>query len=454
MERVLSVFELTQTIKTVLTRTPDLQNVSVRGEISNFSRPQSGHLYFTLKDAMSRVKVVMFVSRARSLRVELRDGMSVVVKGSIDVFERSGEYQMYADEIAPDGVGALYVAYEQLKEKLQAEGLFDASRKRPIPAFPTRIALVTSPTGAAVRDMLTTLQRRYPLADVLVVPVAVQGAEAPAQIAEGVRLVSERGLADVMIVGRGGGSFEELFAFSSELVARALASSRIPVISAIGHETDVTIADFVADRRAPTPTGAAELATPDATSLLHRLEQAQMRMTSTMNLRLKQAHARFERVASRHVLTDPLRAFDGFHQRVDHLERQLEGGVKGRILGTVRRLDGLELRLSKNAPFDRVAQMGRKLDQLAERQERALQKLLEDANQRVARANAYLELLNPLAVLDRGYAVVRGKTKDAPVITSIAHVQPGDAVTLRMMDGTLDCQVWGVFDDEAKRESG
>ncbi|OPG16471.1 exodeoxyribonuclease VII large subunit [Ferroacidibacillus organovorans] len=452
MERVLSVFELTQTVKTVLTRTPDLQNVSVRGEISNFSKPQSGHLYFTLKDALSRVKVVMFVSRTRALRVELRDGMSVVVKGSIDVFERSGEYQMYADEIVPDGVGALYIAYEQLKEKLQAEGLFEASRKHALPTFPTRIALVTSPTGAAVRDMLTTLGRRFPLTEVVIVPVAVQGAEASVQIAEGIRLISDHNLADVMIVGRGGGSFEELFAFSSELVVRAIASSRIPVISAVGHETDVTLADFVADRRAPTPTGAAELATPDGGALLHHLEQAQTRMTSTVTLHIKQAHARFERVASRQVLAEPLRAFDGFHQRVDHLERQLDGGVKGRISGAVRRLDGLELRLSKSAPFDRVAQMRRTLDHLTERHERALQRFLEAAHQRITRANAYLELLNPLGVLDRGYAVVQSRKKDEQVITSIAQVQPGDAVTLRMMDGTLDCQVWGVFDDEATGE--
>ncbi|MHB1629222.1 MAG: exodeoxyribonuclease VII large subunit [Bacilli bacterium] len=447
IEPVRSVYEATLLLKQLVQDSPELARLTVRGEVSNISRPASGHLYFTLKDERARLRVVMFAGKARFLRFAPRDGMSVIVQGAIDIFERSGDYQLYADAVQPDGLGALYLAYEQLKERLQAEGLFEHGRKRALPPYPGRIALVTSGTGAAVRDMITTLARRYPLARVLVVPVAVQGEEAPRQIAEGIALVSKWRLADVMIVGRGGGSFEELFAFNTEAVARAIADSAVPVVSAVGHETDTTIADFVADVRAATPTAAAELATADARDIEVRLANAEHRLQSAVAKTLIQCADRVERLSQSRVLAEPGRTIFSLHEQVDALERGLGAGLRTRVDGRVRAVSGLELRLARQSPAARLGAQQARVDALASRQSHALRRVFDGRETRLARAATSLELLSPLAVMKRGYAVVMASATRRAV-TGVNGVQPGDAVYVQLRDGWLDCQVWGVHDDD------
>ncbi len=447
IEPVRSVYEATLLLKQLVQEAPDLAHLTVRGEVSNISRPASGHLYFTLKDERARLRVVMFAGKARFLRFAPRDGMSVIVQGAIDIFERSGDYQLYAEAVQPDGLGALYLAYEQLKERLQTEGLFDHSRKRSLPLYPERIALVTSATGAAVRDMITTLARRYPLAQVLVVPVAVQGEDAPRQIAEGISMVSGRGLADVMIVGRGGGSFEELFAFNTEVVARAIAAAPIPVVSAVGHETDTTIADFVADVRAATPTAAAELATTDVRDIDVRLTNAEHRLSTAVANILSQGAERVARLSQSRVLSEPERMVFSLHERLDALERDLRVHLRARVDGSVRVVSGLELRLARQSPTARLGAQRARLDSLSTRQEHALRRFLDGRETRLAQATTSLELLSPLAVMKRGYAVVvASATRRA--ITGVNEVQPGDAVHVQLTGGWLDCQVWGVHGDD------
>lgn len=438
-------------LKRAISQAPEFARMFVRGEISNLSRPASGHVYFTLKDDRSRLRVVMFASRARLLRFQLQDGMNVVVQGGIDIFERLGDYQLYAESAEPDGLGALYLAFEQLKERLEREGLFAATRKRALPPFPTRIALVTSRTGAAVRDMITTLSRRYPLAQLYVVPVAVQGEEAPVQIARGIELVWRYRLADVMIVGRGGGSLEELFAFNSEVVARAIAASPIPVVSAVGHETDTTIADFVADVRAATPTAAAELVAPDIRELQARVTVAEQRLRRvTLNL-VAGLRDRLQRAEQSRALIDPLRYLGRLHERIDRIEPRLRLSLRELVEQRAKAVNSFELRLARHSPREQITLLRLRLDRLQERQWHAVQKSLERAERGVQQAITSLELLSPLAVMKRGYAVTYRAMQSA-VITSVSQVQPGDSLHVQMIDGWLDCQVWGVYDrDESSK---
>ena len=315
--RIFSVKEITRYIRMKLESDGLLADVWLRGEISNFTHHTSGHMYFTLKDEASRIKCVMFAAHNRRLPFTPRDGTKVIARGSVTVYERDGNYQFYVTQMQPDGIGSLYLAFEQLKRKLEAEGLFDPARKRPLPRFPRTIGVVTSPTGAAIRDILTTLGRRYPQAKVALVPVLVQGEGAAPSIVRAIELLNRLGEADVMIVGRGGGSIEELWAFNEEIVARAIAASRIPVISAVGHETDFTIADFVADLRAPTPTAAAELAVPHVLELKETLEHLKRRMRGALAAAVESRRQRLERIRRSPVLLYPRRYLLAHAERLD-----------------------------------------------------------------------------------------------------------------------------------------
>lgn len=450
MRPVLSVSELTSLLKDHIQSTATFTQVAVLGEVSNFSRPASGHLYFTLKDERARLRVVMFASKARFLRFHMRDGMRVIVQGGLDVFERTGDYQLYAEGVQPDGIGALYLAFEQLRDRLAQEGLFDPLKKRALPLYPKRIALITSATGAAVRDMITTLKRRYPLGDILIVPVAVQGDEAPRQIADAIALVCANQLADVMIVGRGGGSLEELYAFNTEVVARAIANASIPVVSGVGHETDVTIADYVADRRAATPTAAAELVSVDLSETASDLTQSEHRLAQALQRLLRQARERLDRAIASRSLRDPLWWLGTLEERVDRLESQLQHSLTTRVNLADRRLSALQVRLAARAPTLQLGVARSLLDELDRRLHAALRLQLERAESRLVRALDRLELLSPLAVMRRGYAAVIAPATKV-VIGTIDAVQPGDSVHVQMADGWLDCQVWGVYeaDEEA-----
>ena len=346
-----AVSELNHLLKALLESVPELQSIYVRGEISNYKLYPSGHHYFTLKDAEGAVRCVMFKGQALRLRFRPENGMKVVAMGRVSVFPRDGVYQLYCDALSPDGVGDLHVAFEQLKEKLWKEGLFDEAHKKPLPACPETIAIITSSAGAAVHDMIRILRRRFPLAKVKLLPVRVQGAEAPAEIAGALRYACRHRVADVIITGRGGGSIEDLWDFNDERVARAIFDADIPVISAVGHEPDVTIADFVADARAATPSHAAELAAPDQTELLERLESLRLHMLRSQSKRLELLRRRLAELTGRRVLTDPMAAVQDKRLLLDHVQRELCRAALARLAAPRQELAALAAALDAMSPL-------------------------------------------------------------------------------------------------------
>ena len=406
MNEPISVTALNQYVKGLLDRDRLLARVYVRGEISNYKRYPSGHHYFSLKDAESSVRCVLFRREAASLRFQPENGMRALVSGRVSVYPRDGAYQLYCDRVTPDGAGELAMAFEQLKNKLQKEGLFDSARKRPLPDYPKTIALVTSPAGAAVRDMIRILGARWPQTAVLVVPVRVQGAEAPGEIAAALDLVNALELADLIITGRGGGSMEDLWTFNEEVVARAIARSTIPVISAVGHEPDVTISDYVADRRASTPSNAAELAVPDQEELREALDHL---------------YSRLERAVDRTLR----------HRRDD-----------------LRRLEGSPFLRS---PLRSVQEKRLTLDLLRRRMVHALDRRIGGYRESMGRLAASLDALSPFKVLGRGYAIPY--TEDGGILTSVRQVKTGARLDLRVADGTVFCRTEGKEKQQWQKKS-
>ena len=403
----LTVTQLNTYLKARLEEDPRLASVFVVGEISNFTNHyRSGHLYFSLKDERSVLRCVMFARSAARLRFAPDDGMRVLARGRVSLYEASGQYQLYVEDLQPDGLGALSLAYEQLKARLEKEGLFAPERKQTLPRFPQRIGVITSPTGAAVHDILTILGRRWPLAEIVFSGVQVQGEGAAEQIARAVRRMNELNAADVLIVGRGGGSLEDLWAFNEEIVARAVASSRIPVISAVGHETDFTICDFAADLRAPTPSAAAELAAPDAMELMASLRYQRERLLSLITAKTASLEQRLDMLSSSRSLRDPLR------------------------MAAVRR---------------------EKLDQLHDRLAAAAVRSLSERQNSLGALAGKLQALSPLSVLARGYAIAE---KDGPKgrvpVSSVDRLACGDRFFLRFADGEAACHA----DEMIKWEEG
>lgn len=396
MNEPISVTALNQYVKGLLDRDRLLGQVYVCGEVSNYKRYPSGHHYFSLKDAESSIRCVLFRGNAASLRFQPENGMKVVVSGRVSVYPRDGAYQLYCTRMTPDGVGELALAFEQLKNKLHRAGLFDPARKQPLPAYPKRIALVTSSAGAAVRDMIRILGARWPMAEVLVVPVRVQGEEAAGEIAAALDLVNAMDLADLIITGRGGGSMEDLWAFNEEIVAQAIFRSRLPVISAVGHEPDMTISDYVADRRASTPSNAAELAVPDQEELRQTLDHLYHRLDRAMDRRLRERQDALARLGSSPFLRSPLQA---------------------------------------------VREKRMALDLCRQRLIRAMERKTGETRQTIGRLAAALDALSPFKVLGRGYAI--SYTEDGAVLTSVRQAKAGDPVDLRVSDGTLHCRVEG-----------
>ena len=417
MSTVYSVTRLNNEIKDLLDAVPGYRNLLVQGEISNYKAHSSGHHYMTLKDEGASINAVMFRSDALRLKFRLENGMKVIVRARVSSFPRTGQVQLYISEVIPDGAGALNLAFEQLKRKLQAEGLFDPAHKKPIPACPQRIALVTSPTGAAVRDMIRILGRRWPLAKVTLYPAQVQGQGAAESIARALMLANAVGEADVILCGRGGGSMEDLWAFNEEVVARAIYDSDIPVISAVGHEPDVTIADFVADLRAPTPSGAAELAVPD------RAEYALSVRTLDTRLRTA-AHKQIE----------------ARRQRLTALQERLELRTPANYIAEKRLLlDQMTDRLCAALPA-RLTREEQKLTVLRQRLLTAGQGGLHKRRLRFAQTVATLDAISPLRVLARGYAVAtRGKR--GAVVTDAAALKAGDTLHIRFAKGAANCRV-------------
>ncbi len=391
----ITVTELNEYIKAKIDGDGFLSRVAVKGEISNFTNHyKTGHFYFTIKDEGSLIKAVMFKSAASKINFVPENGMKIVARGRVSAFVRDGQYQLYCESMEPDGIGALYFAFEQLKKKLSAEGLFDEARKKPLPKIPTRIGVITSPTGAAIRDIINILGRRFPYAKVILYPALVQGAIAAPSLIDGMNYFNSQMNVDVIIIGRGGGSIEDLWAFNDEALARTVAASRIPTISAVGHETDFTICDFVADRRAPTPSAAAELAVPETRELMHKIDNIIGRMSLLLTRRIESGKQILDFYKTQGVFAYPERMFEERKMQLLMLGQRLEASVGAKITA-----------------------------------DRSL----------LAQRTAALEALSPLGILSRGYSVAA--RKDGKVVKSVSDVSTGDKLSLRLSDGSVEATV-------------
>jgi len=393
-QHIFAVSEVNGLVKLLLDNEPMLQRIYVRGELSNYKTYPSGHHYFTLKDADGALRCVMFRGQASKLRFRPENGMKVIAQGRITVFPRDGAYQLYCDALTPEGAGDLAIAFEQLKAKLYAEGLFDEAHKKPLPLYPEKIAIVTSSAGAAVHDMIRILRRRYPIAKVILLPVRVQGAEAPPEIAGAIRYADKWKIGDVIITGRGGGSMEDLWAFNDERVARAIYNCETPVISAVGHEPDVTISDFVADARASTPSNAAEIAVPDQVELLRQLKDSAARLSQAETARLETLRHRLDALAEKRVMRDQLAYIQDKRMLVTHLQQRL--GDLGAQAVSRRR-------------------------------------------EKFAALAASLDAMSPLKVLGRGYAMAR--SEEGKILKSWRDVSPGDRAAVTLGEGGFTCTV-------------
>lgn len=394
---IYSVKEITRRIKNLFEQDDDLQDVWIRGELSNFTHHSSGHMYFTVKDEASRIRAVMFAGNNRYLRFIPKNGNRVIIRGSITIFERDGQYQLYAREMQPDGIGSLYLAYEQLKEKLTREGLFDPQYKKPLPLYPKTIGVITSPTGAAIRDIITTIRRRYPLGRILLLPVLVQGEQAPFSISQAIDYMNQRKDADVLIIGRGGGSIEELWAFNEEIVARSIFHSQIPIISAVGHETDFTIADFVADIRAATPTAAAEIAVPHILELREKIDRLQDRMLGAMKQKVRDGRNRLLRAEKSYVFRQPGRQVLQYQQALDRLQDRLKYSMKEQIAAQQNRWKEQHRLLLSVAPDLKLELLYKQNQQFQHRLERAIKALWRD---RLRQANHLMGKLDATKSLE------------------------------------------------------
>lgn len=414
--------------------------VWIEAELGSVSRPSSGHLYLTLKDARAQVRAAMFKPKSTWLRFVPREGMRVLARGRVTLYEARGEYQVVLDHMEEAGEGALRRAFEELKAKLQSEGLFEAARKRALPAFPRRIALVTSPTGAVVRDVLSVLARRFPLVEVDVLPVQVQGVTAAAQVLERVRASGDCGRYDAVLVARGGGSLEDLWAFNDEALVRAIAACGTPVVSAIGHETDFTLADFVADARAPTPSVAAELLVPHRDDLHRRLDALHARLLQHARRRLRDAHQRADRASLRLQASRPQARIALLQRRHADALRRLQAAWRQRVLREQARLRHADAVLRAMAPRARIERLRARLEALRARPQAAVARGLAQRALHLRGLARSLDAVSPLATVARGYAIVR-RTDDGRVVRRVDDVRAGDAVTARVGDGEIPLRV-------------
>lgn len=443
-KQIYSIKELNRYIKMLLEGNAVLQDVWVRGEISNFTHHSSGHMYFTLKDADSRLKSIMFASYNQRLAFIPREGTKVLACGNISVYERDGQYQFYITQLQPDGIGSLYLAFEQLKKKLEAEGLFAAAGKKPIPRFPRAIGVITSPTGAAVRDIMITLQRRHPSVPILLYPVLVQGKQAAASIAKAIEEMNAMNEVDVLIVGRGGGSLEELWAFNEEMVARAIYASAIPVISAVGHETDFTIADFVSDLRAATPTAAAELAVPHVLELKQQLGYLGQQLYGGLAKQLERGKERLKRLQRSPYLMNPRRQLLlQPAERLDRLREQMGYKIKNRLAKSQERWMKADRQLASFNPKEQMIYSRKRLDSTSRQLQQTMQTILKQKQQELVSSIRQLDALSPLKVMQRGYGLVYDE-KEKKLIKTVQQVQIGDIIKLRLIDGRIDCHVWSM----------
>lgn len=419
-DKYITVGQLNRYLKYKFDQDPNLNQVFLKGEISNFKAHTRGHLYFTIKDETSRINAVMFYSQASKINFTPEDGMKVLVTGRISVYEATGGYQIYVDDMIQDGVGNLYIEYEKLKKKLASEGLFDASKKKKIPKFPETIGIITAPTGAAIKDILSTIKRRWPITKTILFPSLVQGASAAPEIVKQIKKAQEYDL-DVLIVGRGGGSIEDLWCFNDEEVARAIYECKIPVISAVGHEIDFTIADYVADLRAPTPTGAAEMAVANQTDFYNYMRQINLRLNKSMQNYIKNNRERLDTLKNSYILKNPISMYQIKEQKFDTLYEKL-------------------CLVMKNLIQNEKTSLQNKIDKIPILTKHLLER---NQNQYVSLLNK-LEILNPLLTIKRGYSIAK---KDDKVITSVRDLKKDDTLQIQLQDGSVLADVEKIINN-------
>jgi exodeoxyribonuclease VII large subunit len=441
-QKIFSVSELTAAIKSMLEgRFPF---INVVGEISNLRRPASGHLYFTLKDSRAQVKAVLFKMQQRYLEKQPRDGQMVVCRGRISVYEPRGDYQLIIDALDFHGAGALQLAFEELKTKLAAEGLFDQADKKELPPLPRHITLITSPTGAAVHDFIRIAQRRCPQVRISVYPVAVQGDTAAGEIQEAIVEINSQVDTDIIVLCRGGGSIEDLWAFNDEQLARTIHNSMIPVVSAVGHEIDFTIADFAADLRAPTPSGAAEMLLPDSSILGDRIAELARRLRQTMLARLDRYQDQL--VLYRQQLGGATQPLDTLMLRLDHLAGNMEHAMQNLLTNGQIQLNELDSRLQQNNPLQALLLHQHNIQGLKRRLQQAGKRVIKENEQALARAAGLLDAVSPLFTLARGYAIARKKTGRKTIITTVDQVCSGERIEIILHQGRLDCSILSTTD--------
>ncbi|AWH90115.1 exodeoxyribonuclease VII large subunit [Limnobaculum parvum] len=443
---IFTVSRLNQTVRQLLEM--EMGQIWLSAEISNFSQPSSGHWYFTLKDDKAQVRCAMFRTANRKTTFQPQNGQQVLVRASITLYEPRGDYQLIAESMQPAGDGLLQQRFEQLKQRLSDEGLFNPARKRPLPSPATCIGIITSASGAALHDMLQILQRRDPSLPVIIYPTMVQGSEATLQIARTIELVNQRNECDVLIVGRGGGSLEDLWCFNEELVARAIFNSQIPIVSAVGHETDVTIADFVADLRAPTPSAAAELISRNQPELIRRLQSQQQRLEMAMDYYLTHLRQRLTRQDSRLQQQHPQLRLSRQQTALLKLQSRLEEGMQTRLRLANRQSERLQQRLLHTQPQVKVHRCQQQLQQYQYQLQQALERQLNAARQRFSVGYSQLEAVSPLATLARGYSVTTAP--DGKMLKKSKQVKTGDMLKTRLSDGWIESQVSGIYSTNNK----
>jgi len=435
---VYSISRLNSEVKAVLASSFPL--LWVEGEISNLAHPASGHIYFTLKDKHAQVRCAMFRIRRSKLRFQPENGMQVLVRARAALYENRGEFQLGIEHMEPAGEGALRLAYEELKQRLGAEGLFDPAHKKPLPLFPQRIGIITSPTGAAIHDMLSVLQRRFPAASIVIYPIPVQGVDAAEKITEMIKLADQRAECDLLVLTRGGGSLEDLAAFNDEGVARTLYASQLPTVSAIGHEIDFTIADFVADERAPTPSAAAELISPDQASLQQQLNQLNNRLTTRLQQQSNHYKAALQHLKQRLKQQHPTTQLEQHQQRIDELSRRLTQQYQAKYVQTANQLNHLTARLKGLTPAHRLAQFKLRHANLHRRLHQQMHHQLNQSKRQLSHISQQLHTVSPLATLGRGYAIVQQYPSEK-IIRHATAMKPGAQIKAKLAEGTLLCRV-------------
>ncbi|MTT32689.1 exodeoxyribonuclease VII large subunit [Terrilactibacillus sp. BCM23-1] len=441
-DRYISITALTRYLKRKLESDRHLQDVWLRGEISNFKVHSRGHMYLTLKDNGARIQSVMFAGYNKNLLFEPEDGMKVLVRGEIAVYEPYGQYQLYIKDMQQDGVGRLHLAFEALKKKLEAQGFFSPLQKKALPQVPYEVGVITSPTGAAVRDIYTTLKRRFPAVRITLFPVLVQGDSASKSIVQAIKQANKETYLDVLIVGRGGGSIEDLWPFNEEIVAQAIYESKLPIISAVGHETDFTISDFVADLRAATPTAAAELAVPNHKELKARIMDQSNRLYYLVKQKVNRAEERLDRLKRAYAFKYPSQLLRQKEQELDMAISQLTKAIERKYQSSVDQSQHVHALLLKHDPKSVVDQSKKTASALQARLQRSIQLRYQEKTSAYKHVVGQLHALSPLQIMARGYSL--SYTEQGNLIKSVKDVQPGDPLKVKLTDGSIDCQIWGI----------